>query len=116
MAGNGDPAWFVRKMISLAPVSNRDDPHKLHDIFFGTEIRTRHSNNFTNTFAKLENAAKAVDQDDMVTDALVYGSAGGMLYRIIRSVRGEEVIDSLLGFTRPASTKSDSFPAPGTPC
>jgi hypothetical protein len=114
MAGNGDPAWFVRKMISLA-ISNRDEPHKLHDIFYGTEIRTRHSNNFTKTFTKLEKAAKAVDQDDMVTDALVYGSAAGMLYRIIRSVRGEEVIDSLLGLTRPVKPDDTDFPVSGKP-
>ena len=114
MAGNGDPAWFVRKMISLA-ISNRDEPHKLHDIFYGTEIRTRHSNNFTKTFTKLEKAAKAVDQDDMVTDALLYGSAAGMLHRIILSVSGEEVIDSLLGLTRPVKPADTDFPVSGKP-
>jgi hypothetical protein len=111
-ASNGDPAWFIRKMIALA-VNNREDPEKLKEIFFGTEIRTRHSNNFTKTFAKLERAARAVDQDDMVTDALVYGSAAGMLYRIILSVRGEEVIDSLLGLAGPSTTETDDFPLSG---
>ena len=46
----------------------------------------------------------------MVTDALVYGSAAGMLYRIIRSVRGEEVIDSLLGLTRPVKPDDSNSP------
>ena len=111
-ASNGDPSWFVRKMIGLA-VSNRDDPAKLEEIFYGTEIRTRHSNNFTTTFAKLEKAAKAVDTDDMVHDALLYGSACGILYRIILSVRGDEGIDSLLGLTSSANMKTDGFPVTG---
>ena len=111
-ASNGDPSWFVRKMIGLA-VSNRDDPEKLQEIFYGTEIRTRHSNNFTTTFAKLEKAAKAVDTDDMVHDALLYGSASGILYRIILSVRGDEGIDSLLGLTSSDNMKTGGFPVTG---
>ena len=106
-ASNGDPSWFVRKMISLAVV-NRDQPESLTEIFFGTDIRTRHSNNFATTFAKLENAAKAVDTDDMITDALVHGSSYGILYRIIRSVRGDEGIDSLLGLTSSANIQPDN--------
>jgi hypothetical protein len=45
----------------------------------------------------LTNAA-AVDTDDMVADALLNGSAAGILYRIIQHVQGEEAIDSLMGF------------------
>ncbi len=95
-AGTTDHAWFIRKMITLAVV-NRDEPGKLDEIFFGTEIRTRHANNFVATFAKLLDAASAIDTQDMVVDALLYGSAAGMLYRIIQHVKGEEQIDSLLG-------------------
>jgi hypothetical protein len=113
-ASNGDPSWFVRKMISLAVV-NRDQPESLHDIFFGTDIRTRHSNNFAKTFAKLENAAEAVDTDEMITDALVFGSSYGILYRIIRSVRGDEGIDSLLGLTGAVNMPSASSPDPAQP-
>jgi hypothetical protein len=97
-AAAGDPALFVRKMIALA-VGIRQQPEALQELFFGTEIRTRHSNNFTKTFSKLLDAARAVDTEDMVSDALLYGSAAGMLYRIILHVRGEECIDSLLGVT-----------------
>jgi len=97
-SGTGDPSWFIRKMISLA-VDNMADRAKLDEIFFGTETRTRHSNNFSGTFEKLLNAARAVDTDDMVSDALLYGSAAGMLNRIILKVKSDEVIDSLLGFS-----------------
>ena len=96
-AANGDPSWFIRKMIGLA-VDVREDTAALREIFFGTEIRTRHSNNYTLAFRKLMKNAKAVDTDEIITDALVIGSAAGILYRVIQHVRGEEKIDSLMGF------------------
>ena len=103
-----DHAWFIRKMIGLA-VNVREDAEQLEDIFFGTDIRRRHSDNFTHTFGKLLDAARAVDTEDMVADALLHGSAGGMLYRIILRVRGEETIDFLVGI---ATTKSPATSPP----
>ncbi|MFT5135914.1 MAG: hypothetical protein ACI9XU_000710 [Arenicella sp.] len=96
-AGSGDPALFVREMVSLA-VRNVDDSDAIKEIFFGTDIRTRHSNNFEQTFGKLLKSARAVDQDDMVVNALLYGSAWGMLYRVIRAAQGKEKIDPVTGF------------------
>lgn len=93
----GDHSWFIRKMISLA-VTNREDMKQLCEIFYGTDIRERHSENFARTFRKLLNNAEAVDTDDMVVDALLNGSAAGLLFRIIQHVRGEEQIDELMGF------------------
>jgi len=95
-AGTSDHAWFIRKMISLA-VQNREDPEKVREIFFGTPIRTRHSNNFTTTFKRLLDAARAVDYDDMVENALLHGSASGLMYRIIQHIKGEESIELLFG-------------------
>ncbi len=93
----GDSALFVRKMVSLiAGVSK--EPDAIKEILFGTDIRTRHSNNFQNTFSKLLKSARAVDQDDMVENALLYGSAWGMFYRIILTAKGEQEIDPLTGF------------------
>ena len=93
-----DSAFFVRKMVTLAG-QNVKDPEMIRDIFFGTEIRTRHSHNFEKTFKKILDTAKAVDQDDMLVNALEYGSAWGMLYRIIRAAQGKENIDPITGFT-----------------
>jgi hypothetical protein len=93
----GDHSWFIRKMISLA-VTNRKDMTILCEMFSGTDIRERHSENFARTFRKLLNNAAAVDTDDMVVDALLNGSAAGLLFRIIQHVRGEEQIDGLMGF------------------
>ncbi len=96
-SANGDSALFIRKMVNLA-ADYRDDEIGLKEVFFGTDIRTRHTNNFANTFAKLLKSAKAVDQDEMVVNALLYGSAAGMFYRIIRHSKGEELIDPITGF------------------
>ena len=107
-SANGDPSWFVRKMIALA-VENRDDLEALKEIFFGTDIRTRHSDNFSRAFEKLLRNAEAVDTDSIIADALVNGSASGILYRIIQHVRGEEEIESLMGFqgSAPAQQECD---------
>ena len=105
-AGSGDPSWFVRKMIALA-VANREDPGTLQEIFFGTPTRIRHSDNFTQTFLKLLETAREVDTRDMLEDALLQGSAVGMLYRIIGEVRGETGLDALLGTLQAPDLKPD---------
>jgi len=111
IASSGDTAWFVRKMLSLA-MNNRDDAHQLKEIFYGTDIRTRHSENFRNTFAKLLQAAHSVDMENMVTNALLYGSASGMLYRVIQHVRGEEALNPLNISTPPGTSQTaDEKPA-----
>ncbi len=96
-SANGDTGLFIRKFVSLL-ANYTDDPEKIDEILFGTEIRKRHSNNFVDIFAKLLSSARAVDHDDMVENALLFGSASGMLYRIIRHVQGEEKLDPLTGF------------------
>lgn len=97
LSANGDSVLFVRKMVGLAS-RYIDDGESLNDVFFSTDIRTRHSNNFADTFGKLLASAEAVDQDDMVVNALLYGSPSGMLYRVIRHVQGKEKIDPMTGF------------------
>jgi hypothetical protein len=92
-----DSALFVRKMVALA-ANNTDDRKKIKEIFYGTEIRTRHSTNFETTFGKLLDSARAIDQDDMVVNALLFGSAFGMYYRIIRTAQGKEEINPITGF------------------
>jgi hypothetical protein len=99
-AATGDHAWFIRKMIALA-VGDIGDKDKMHEIFFSTPVRTRHSNNFSRTFKKLLDAARSVDTDDMVTDALLNGSAEGLLYRIILHAKGELSLDFTLGSATP---------------
>lgn len=102
-AASGDPAWFVRKLIGLA-VKYRHDPGALRDLFFGSEIRTRHAENFVHTFDKLLTTARSVDTEELITDALLNGSASGILYRMIRHASGEEPIDPMLGFSERQQT------------
>jgi hypothetical protein len=97
---SGDHAWFVRKMISLA-VPTMETPEAMREIFDSTAIRTRHSDNFSKTFKKLLDAARAVDTDDMLVDALLNGSAPGLFYRIILHARGDTSMDPILGTNTP---------------
>ncbi len=92
ISATGDHAWFIRKMIALA-IGDLNNKAMMHEIFFSTPIRTRHSENFLRTFAKLLKAGEEVDTDDMVADALLNGSAEGLYYRIIRSAKGEVTLD-----------------------
>lgn len=108
-AGSGDHAWFIRKMISLG-AAKMEDTDAVQEIYFGTDVRTRHSTNFSKTFGKLLDAARAVDTDNMLEDALLHGSAAGLLYRIIRHAAGEESMDPILGAATPAR-----FPVWGKP-
>ena len=103
-SANGDTALFIRKMVSLAS-RHSDDYEAIQEIFFGTEIRTRHSTNFSDTFKKLLTSAEAVDQEDMVVNALLYGSPSGMLYRIIRVAQGKENLNPLTGFATVQKTE-----------
>ncbi|MCX2981252.1 hypothetical protein EYC98_10295 [Halieaceae bacterium IMCC14734] len=81
--GRDDPEVFSREMLRLLTISSETYRYKL---LFGTEIRTRHTENFEHTFARLINAARRCDEDQMVEDALLGGSHGSM-YQRIKTVR-----------------------------
>ncbi|MEH6635776.1 MAG: hypothetical protein V7700_09665 [Halioglobus sp.] len=106
-AGSGDHAWFMRKMVSLA-AGKMDEPEVIKEIFFGTDVRTRHSENFSKIFSKLLAAAKAVDTDSMLEDALLNGSASGLLYRIIGHARGDDTVDPIQGVNFPPKITLDT--------
>ena len=106
VSASGDYAWFIRKLISLAAV-NQDDNDALQDIFCGTEVRTRHTDNFQRTFKRLLDAAIEVDTADMLQDALLNGSAEGLWYRMILHVKGEQPLGMLFGTAAtPSATDS----------
>lgn len=101
-ASTGDHSLFIRRMIGAA-ASNSDDEQFLNDMLYGTEIRTRHSDNFKRTFGRLLEAAESVDTDEMLREALLQGSAAGLYYRIIRNVAGEEEMNPISGARDDAS-------------
>lgn len=97
---SADSGLFVRKMLELA-LRYRDEDDGVQTLFFGTDIRTRHSTNFVNIFEKILKLAHAVDHDELVSDALLQGSPAGMLYRVIRTVRGDDLMDPFTGDDAP---------------
>jgi hypothetical protein len=82
--GSGDPEVFARAMFSLTLAGPQDESP--YELFYGTPIRTRHSENVHHAFGRLLRNAAACDPDGMITDALI-GSALGRVYRILQAQR-----------------------------
>ncbi|MEE4359944.1 MAG: hypothetical protein V2I63_00320 [Pseudomonadales bacterium] len=80
----GDPEVFARKLLELY-VSEEDDAER-HALFYGTEVRARHSNHIIFTFERLLARAREADSDGMIEDAVRH-SAHGYLYRILLEQR-----------------------------
>ncbi len=78
---NNDPEAFSRALLTKHLQS--DDPQEQFDLFYGTEVRARHSNNFVFTYERLLKRAATVDTEQMIQDALS-ASGHGFLYRIIK--------------------------------
>jgi hypothetical protein len=78
-----DPELFSRKMLELH-FALSDYPDRQYDLFYGTPIRARHSNNFIFTFERLLRRAAAVDQDDIIRDAFL-GGGHGLVYSLALS-------------------------------
>ena len=72
-----DPEVFSRRLLEL---NIQLDDEQRYQLFYGTEIRARHSNNFIFTFERLMRRAEQVDTDNMIKDALL-SNGHGMLYR-----------------------------------
>ncbi len=79
--GQSDPEVFTRKMLELHLMLS-DDASRLA-LFYGTEVRARHTNNFLFTFERLLARSEAVDPDQMIRDSL-YGAGHGLLYQIAK--------------------------------
>lgn len=74
----GDHALFARQFMML----NAAGEQSLGELFFGTDIRTRHSKNFMSQFERLLAAAQQCDPDGLITDS-VKGNVNGRLYRLM---------------------------------
>ncbi len=76
-----DVEAFSRRMLE-AHGSQENDQAKF-DLFYGTEIRARHTNNFIFTFERMLRRAAEVDMENMILDSLS-ASGHGFLYRIMK--------------------------------
>jgi hypothetical protein len=74
-----DPEVFTRRFLFI---NGGDDGQEMCELLYGTEIRTRHTNNFIRQYSRLLDGAKDCDPDGMIVDAIL-GSAHGRLYNIM---------------------------------
>ncbi|MEX2130425.1 MAG: hypothetical protein WD772_02985, partial [Pseudohongiellaceae bacterium] len=79
---NGDVEVFSRRFLTLPAV---DDNVDFKDLFYGTEIRRRHADNFIVAFDRLLKLARECDSDNIIQDALIY-SAHGLLNQRMRDL------------------------------
>lgn len=77
--GSGDPEGFARQFMALY---YRRGQEEAYDLFFGSEIRARHSRTILEVFGRLLDRVRACDPDGIIEDALL-GSAHGTLFQII---------------------------------
>lgn len=77
----GDPEVFSRRMITTHLTAPTDQER--FELFYGTPVRARHSNNFIYTFERLIARAREVDPDGMIGDAL-FSTSHGLVYNIAK--------------------------------
>ncbi len=75
-----DTETFSRRLVTTHV--QLDDAER-YALFYGTEVRARHSNNFIYSFERLMRRAQDVDSDDMIRDSIL-ASAHGFVYRIAK--------------------------------
>ena len=80
--GSGqDLEAFSRRLLETELQTS--DPQDKFDLFYGTEVRARHANNFVFTFERMLRRAESVDTENMIQDSLS-ASGHGFLYRVIK--------------------------------
>ena len=80
---SGDSEIFTRHMLRLGatlPVA------EAFPLFFGTPVRTRHSESFIANFDRLLRNAAACDPDGLICDAIL-GNGSGRLYQLMTRIR-----------------------------
>ena len=80
-----DPESFSRETLLL--LSNHEVSY-CYKFFYGTEVRTRHCNNFIFNFERLIELANDSDPDGLIRDAIM-GSAHGFIYERMLHYRDE---------------------------
>lgn len=78
---SGDAEVFSRLFLTMAAGNEVD----FVDLFYGTKIRRRHTDNFLVGFDRLIKMARACDSDNIIVDALLY-SAHGLLNSRMREL------------------------------
>jgi len=79
---DGDCEVFARLFLTLGMLDQDD----MIELFYGTELRKKHSENFMRTFERLCRLARNCDVEGIIEDSLMQ-NAFGLLYRRIRKAR-----------------------------
>ncbi len=79
-----DHEVFSRRLLETHLQAEEKDQY---DLFYGTEIRARHSNHFIFAYERMLRRANEVDTDHMIRDALL-ASAHGFIYGIAKQHQG----------------------------
>ena len=83
--GSGDPEVFSRQLMALH-FSLKSNGLSDYDLHWGTEIRTRHSNDILKVFERMIRSAEGCDPDGIIRGAIL-GSGHGQLYQFIKDSR-----------------------------
>ena len=88
----GDSEVFSRMFLTMAGTEGVD----FADLFYGTPIRRRHSENFLVSYDRLINLAKGCDTDNIILDTLIY-SAHGLLNIRMRELHPDIKFKPIVG-------------------
>ena len=89
---SGDSEVFSRRFLTMAGTEGVD----YLDLFYGTDIRRKHSENFIVGFDRLINLARDCDTDNIILDSMLY-SAHGLLDGRMRELHPDIKFKALLG-------------------
>ena len=95
---SGDVEVFSRRFLGMQVEPDVD----LKELFYGTELRRRHSDNFIVAFDRLLKLARECDADNIIQDALIY-SAHGLLNQRMREMHPD------IRFTALQATNSRAY-------
>jgi hypothetical protein len=88
---DGDCEVFARMFLGRSMIDHAD----LQDMFFGTKIRTRHTQNFMRTFERLRRLGRNCDVDGIIEETLMQ-SAFGLLYRRMLDLTPDDGSDHVI--------------------
>ena len=89
---SGDSEVFSRMFLTRAAVTDLDP----FDLYYGTEIRHSHTDNFLVGFDSLINLARNCDTDNIILDSLIY-SAHGLLSTRMRKLHPDIRFEIITG-------------------
>jgi hypothetical protein len=83
--GAGDSEAFARQCMAIY-FRNREDRAFVWSFFFGTPVRTRHSETVLECYGRVLESARGCDPKGIITSALL-GSGCGQVYRVLQELK-----------------------------